>query len=917
MSIIGNNLLAGASGGAAGYEIQRSLRFNSGDSAHLARTPSSASNSTTFTWSAWIKVDGSTGTQTLFSATSSGTLQYDFILTSNQLNVYGIETVFVWNKKLSRVFRDPSAWYHLVVAFDTTDSTAEDRIKIYVNGERETDFAINTNPSASRTTGFNKTVEHSIGGRTGYSTGQYFNGYQTEINFIDGSQLGPESFGETDSATGAWIPKQYSGGSYGTNGFYLKFADNSGVTATTLGKDSSGNGNNWTPNNFSVTAGAGNDSLEDTPTNNWCTLNPLIAHSGTAGSYEEGNLRRKNSTNSSFAPGFSSIAVTSGKWYFECSGDTSIYVQVGFVDATEIASVSAGAGFFNPTRGWGYQSNGSIKGNNSSYTDSTPVAASTSGDIIGCAVDFDSGSAEWYVNGTQTGATLNFSSYLATGRAWHLGVAVTNAGTDIVDVNFGQRAFDISSIPTGFKALNTANLPVSTIKDGTEHFDSKLWTGNGTSQTISGLSFQPDWAWLKTRSIGYQHSVYDAVRGASAGRLATDQALAEVDRGANNPSFTSDGITVRNTLNDNVSGQTIVGWFWNGGENSSKTFTVKVVSDSGNKYRFDDFGTSAVTLDLEEGSTYVFDQSDSSNSGHPLRFSTTSDGTHGSGSEYTTGVTTTGTPGSAGAKTTIVVAASAPTLYYYCSVHSGMGGQANTNDTAGASNFAGSIQSTVRVNAEAGFSIVSYIGNATTGATVGHELSVAPNMYIIKDRDSASNWAVFNDNLATNKNLYLNTTDAEFAAGGFAGMGATSSLIQLPTGGTSTVNESAKKYIAYCFSEVEGYSKFGSYTGNGSADGAFVYLGFRPAFVMIKSITIVANWAIIDSTRNEFNLINDQLYANLSNAEYVNYTFGDFTSNGFKIRDNSSGLHGNYNNSGVTYIYMAFAETPFKYANAR
>ena len=246
-----------------------------------------------------------------------------------------------------------------------------------------------------------------------------------------------------------------------------------------------------------------------------------------------------------------------------------------------------------------------------------------------------------------------------------------------------------------------------------------------------------------------------------------------------------------------------------------------------------------------------------------------------------------------------------------------MGGQANTNDTAGASNFAGSIQSTVRVNAEAGFSIVSYIGNATTGATVGHELSVAPNMYIIKDRDSASNWAVFNDNLATNKNLYLNTTDAEFAAGGFAGMGATSSLIQLPTGGTSTVNESAKKYIAYCFSEVEGYSKFGSYTGNGSADGAFVYLGFRPAFVMIKSITIVANWAIIDSTRNEFNLINDQLYANLSNAEYVNYTFGDFTSNGFKIRDNSSGLHGNYNNSGVTYIYMAFAETPFKYANAR
>ena len=176
-------------------------------------------------------------------------------------------------KSLSRAFRDRSAWYHLVVAFDTTDSTAEDRIKIYVNGERETDFATNQNPSASRTTGFppqNRRAQYWCQDRLFGSS--VFRRLSNRINFIDGLQLGPEYFGETDLETGAWIPKKYRG-SFGTNGFYLNFADNSGVTATTLGKDSSGNGNNWTPNNFSVTAGAGNDSLLDTPTNNWCTLN--------------------------------------------------------------------------------------------------------------------------------------------------------------------------------------------------------------------------------------------------------------------------------------------------------------------------------------------------------------------------------------------------------------------------------------------------------------------------------------------------------------------------------------------------------------------------------------------------------------------------------------------------------------------
>ena len=263
--------------------------------------------------------------------------------------------------------------------------------------------------------------------------------------------------------------------------------------------------------------------------------------------------------------------------------------------------------------------------------------------------------------------------------------------------------------------------------------DVALYTGNGSTQTISGLGFSPDLVWVKQRNTSRNHQVVDTVRGATKD-LRSNSNAAETTTSTGLTAFTSDGFTLGGDTGYNQSSGTYVGWTWDAGANSNKTFTVKVVSDSGNKYRFDDFGTSAVTLELEEGSTYVFDQSDSSNGAggtHPLRFSTTSDGTHNSGSEYTTGVTVTGTRGQSGAKTTITVASGAPTLYCYCSNHSGMGGQANTNSTAGASNFDGTIQSTVRANASAGFSIVSYTGNGIAGATIGHGLNAIPEICLL------------------------------------------------------------------------------------------------------------------------------------------------------------------------------------------
>ena len=212
-------------------------------------------------------------------------------------------------------------------------------------------------------------------------------------------------------------------------------------------------------------------------------------------------------------------------------------------------------------------------------------------------------------------------------------------------------------------------------------FQTKTYSGNGGTQSITldgSENMQPDWVWIKSRSTTNDNILFDSVRGTTK-RLRSNSTGVEDTQSNQLTSFDTDGWTTGDGYNTNNGSQTYVSWNWlAGGTAPSQTYTVKVVSDSGNKYRFDDFGTSAVTLDLQEGGTYTFDQSDSSNAGHPLRFSETSNGTHGGGSEYTTGVTTSGTPGSSGAYTQITVAVGAPTLYYYCTNHSGMGGTANT-----------------------------------------------------------------------------------------------------------------------------------------------------------------------------------------------------------------------------------------------
>jgi len=455
----------------------------------------------------------------------------------------------------------------------------------------------------------------------------------------------------------------------------------------------------------------------------------------------------------------------------------------------------------------------------------------------------------------------------------------------------------------------------TTIDDPSEYFNTILYTGNGSTQSITNSAnagnFQPDWVWFKRRNGSNSHQLYDAVRGATK-RIRSDTNEAESTVSAGLTSFDSNGFSLGSDEAVNVNSGSLVAWQWKaGGTAPTKTYKVVVVSDSGNKYRFRNSGdtatyaASAVTLDLQEGGTYIFDQSDSSNSSHPLRFYTASDK---SGGEYTTGVTTSGTAGNAGAFTQITVAASAPTLYYQCSSHAGMGGQVNTNSTHGQTNFDGANLSVVQANTTAGFSIITYEGNYSS-TSIGHGLNSAPDWLIFKNRDSTDPWALWHVglNFPTDDLIYFNTNAANQHDPSFLNTAPSSSVITL--GAYENTNQNNNDLVCYAFHSVKGYSKFGSYTGNGSSsDGPFVYTGFKPAWIMIKRTDSTNHWGITDNKRDPDNLTNEILLANSSGTGYSGTSIGyDILSNGFKIR-NSDSID---NTSGGTYIYMCFASSPF------
>lgn len=782
MSVIGSNILAGASGQGGEYTLARSLRFRSDASANLYKNISTtATDRKKFTYSTWVKL-GNLGTGVQVVANHTGDDWIYFV--NNKLYFEFTGAILV----TTQVFRDPSAWYHIMCVCDTTQATSTDRMKIYVNGSQVTSFTSNTPPALNYQSTFMTTGNNYIGCYNG--SFYFFDGYMAETHHIDGQALTPSSFGQTSPTTGVWQPKKYAG-TYGTNGFYLPFTNNS--TTTTLGNDFSGNGNNWTANNISLTAGATYDSMTDVPTltsatvANYCVLNPLDATSGT--SITNGNLNVTTATDN-FGLTKGTIWVSSGKWYWEITvnGTTSatLNADIGITNGTET--------YVGQVGGYGYASSSGSKVN--SGVSEAYGASYTTNDIIGVAFDSTAGTITFYKNGVSQGQAYSGISGLFTPAVSDLNV---DRGT-LYTANFGQRPFAYTP-PTGFVALNTFNLPTPTIgatasTQANKYFDATLYTGTGSALTVTNAgSMQPDLVWIKSRSSVTNNNLTDSIRGVDK-ILFSNSANGEATFSGGLSSFNSNG------------------------------FSLATGGDSG-------FSAN--------GSTYV-------------------------------------------------------------------GWQWKANGT-GVSNTAGSITSTVSANTSSGFSVVTYTLNNST-FTVGHGLGVAPKMIIVKNRDAGNNWDVYHSATGAGVRLQLNSTAGS----------QSSTQVWNNTAPTSTVfsgdsawwtNPSTSRLVAYCFAEVAGYSKFSSYAGTGSTN--FIYTGFKPKFIMIKVTTSAGRWEMFDISRSPYNPSNSRLAANESSAEVTNYASPDFLSNGFKLNS----AVGYTNDSGQTYLYMAFAENPFKYSLAQ
>ena len=972
--------------GKKAYAVERSLRFDDDQSSptRLTRTVQSGGNLKKFTISFWVKrsqlgnsnysnSSGNSGQQIIHTVGAGNRGVIKFTSADKIQFTQGSDSGgSAGNISTNAVFRDVSAWYHICVVADYANSTTADRAKIFVNGVRQ-DVTTTTN-FADANGKLNTNQIHELGfaeygsGYTGSSWWyNFFCGYMAEFYFIDGQAYDPSYFTETNVTTGQLVPKEYTG-SFGTTGWYLNFSDNSGTTATTLGKDSSGNSNNWTPNGFSVSAGAGNDSVPDSPTNNFCTFNGLKVNASNPIVFSNGALQHNGVSGDNHLRSSSTMQVNSGKWYVEfkfISGYEATNSTVSFgltTDAANNRQSNVDAFWYQNTDDFvaiAYRNNGALQVFLEASSQSTLSGMPTfvNGDVMGLAVDLDndklfvSKNGTFFSNGTGTqdpaaGSNPVYSGgFLTSRKADGFYFSVDGYSAQVVTADFGQHGYAYTP-PTGFKAVNSENLPDPTINFPDKHFDTVLYTGDGnaTGSQTNVLEFQPDWLWTKPRNAAYVHLFYDSVRGAGSLKAlnlgggtspGTGGEGAAVDNSvygflnsfdANGFSYTKGSFS---TTYFNQSGINYVVWNWNAGDTDSKTYVVKVHNFSGNnRYIFDDFQTEAVTLTLAEGGTYIFNMDDASNASHPFMIGTTAnDNTtaFGSGIVYKLdGVVKTFAEYHAGfySATTrrleFTIPASTNNLFYFCYSHSGMGGQVITNSTLGSSNFDGSIQSVAKVNASAGFSIVLYTGNGTAGATIGHGLGVTPQTFIVKKRsDSGTNWRVYHHRLnggssPEDYNLILNQSSVELDRDDFNDTAPTSTSFTLGTH-TST-NNNGHTYVAYCFSEVAGYSKFGSYTGNGSTNGTFVFTGFRPAVIILKRTNTAASWVIHDDKRAGYNGDNDYLHPDLVQAESDGSTGTlDILSNGFKLRMTA----GTHNGSGDTFIYLAFAESPFKYARAR
>jgi len=675
-------------------------------------------------------------------------------------------------------------WYHYAVV--QVGSTS---LKMYADGtEVDTTATLMDDDSGTYINWF-------IGG--GYNNGgshsnnYYFDGYLDEIRVSDvarytGSFTPSTTEFTADSNTLLLIHSNWGGG---------------------LGADSSGNFND-----FAVTNLVATDQMEDAPSNNFATLNPLDTVNGPA--ISEGNLKTSAVTGSEQEHVRATIGPATGKWYYEAYiTGTGAHQEIALDDYTDAVG----------TRKWLYQSEGSLYDGSSTVT--TSIASYTAGDVLQVAWDMDASKVWFGKNNTWQGASSpnpatatapNFSNLTSTiiprlgnyqsSTTWTANFGQDSSFAGALTAQGNQDDNEVGDFyyapPSGFLAICTSNLPDPEIALPTDHFNTVLYTGTGLAHAITGVGFQPDLNWLKNRTTaGTNNNLTDVVRGVNKQLYSNDDVVEQTDSTIMT-AFGADGFTVGTSSDINGSTNNIVSWNWKAGG-------------------------------------------------------------------------------------------------------------------SGVTNTDGSIGGTVTVSANptAGFSIGTFTTQATSGAvTIGHGLSQAPTLILLKDLDHTFNWDVYPDSItdAEDYRLVLNENYATDAGGWDDTVPGASTW----TFDQSFYGRSGDECVFYAFHEVEGYSKIGNFDGLASATAGannFIYCGFKPAWLMLKLYGAVGGWYIFDDKRNAYNAETLRLLANASDEEYASYTEAmDFVSNGFKLRVGGSDI-----NRATGVLFMAFASAPFKYSNAR
>jgi hypothetical protein len=840
MSVLNENTIIGAS--AAGeYEIDHSLRLHNrgGDGAStgktLRRTPSVNSNRKTWTLSMWHKRGdlNHVQIQDLFFATGAGgggdgvvRLRFERGLYATKDKLWlSLDGTAPVNAVTNQLFRDASAWMHIVLRFDTTQSTVTDRARIYINGEviSSTDYShlwtsAWSNLAQNSEWAVNKAGWYESFAGTGSTSNpdNVLGGYLADIAFVDGQSLGPDSFGETGDY-GEWKPIDVSALTFGTNGYHLDFAD-----ASAMGNDANGS------NNFSVYNITANDQMLDSPTNNFCTFNPIDQRQSNPVIFREGNLKFTLVSGSQSRGTIPSTV--DNKFYLEFCTPSDVsntnVMHLGltspYIDINASGSVAAGTGgatvmtYFGGNDYWMAAVENGVDVGSLINVPGTKIAA---GGIVGFAYDAATGKVWMSINnswlkadgsfdGTNPLSSTNFIKQFSAGT--QLTPATMPVGNFVGVLNCGQDSSfagnktpqgnaDSNGIgdfyyqpPSGFLSLCTKSLPEPDLIPS-EHFNTVTWTGNGSARSIT-TGVDTDLVWTKARNQTYDHNLFDSVRGALK-KISSNSSVAESSMTNSVTAFNTDGFTVGDTAQVNLNGGTFVAWNWK-------------------------LGGTAVS---------------------------------------------------------------------------------NTN---------GSATSQVSANVDAGISIATFT-LPTTATTIGHGLSKAPELVIHKGRVSGSAWWTFHKDIGNTKAVRLDSTGAAGASTNFwNNTDPTSTVVTI--GANSGNNNS---WMMYCFHSVDGYSRVGSFVGNGSETGGpFVYCGFRPKFLLVKRATDVGSWFLFDTERSPYNVMNAKLSAENSGAEESDTSWNiDFLSNGFKLRS----PHVYMNSGSNTHIFIAFAETPFKHSNSR